>query len=776
MCPSGSCAAAPSSAESRSTFGQSVLDLWAAKSEREFPDGDVVLCFSQEECGGKAPVLGWAARPVDARGDGVTKHRCLGVYVCPEVEAGLCQFRERPRVPRGGRTKYATGGAKAAPEARQDCPKHGLPLALVECSCSWRKALVPDGGWRVEHSGRHQHAVPTPIKAPDPCQRRLERLVQENPEVMPCKTDFGHGSRPPAPDIHPLFADRGTLRHNIRQAKKESTSHFSGVSMAGGGGKKSEDSLFELVREVDDHGLKALMPGCIGLDTEGSLVASSSLGDSKSAAHITFCSPAMKEKIKGASTSFQTDTIEGFVQPVAYLGNIYLTVTPNWDLLMQCQVALMLSTTFGKSARDYRPHFDCLFEHCAGATAGEFVSEFVGNTSDYSNALKNGFLAGMKSEVERRPGGAGFVFSSAELAELYRLCTVHYRRSVERVSNISAVVPPDRKKEFITLAMGLVSFALTFEGLLESCQDLVTRFPLTKNWLAWYLQKERVELCFPAAASLDNAKLERVQKIKPDTNGQEGLGGFIQQLTGHQKLPLRALAEHVVNLCINADRRANLADAGMSLSHGSVGKKRPPEARERGSEKKRGYRPPDKSADLLRKGRGTRKVLFPGTTAMAQAKEPSPAFHLVGQMSNAGNTCFMSSLVQTLSASPLFFQLATAESCCALMSEKCPHPFSSLQRSLLQLEECRRGGEVWRPPAALVDSLSKPPCRDAGFVLGRQQCPSDYITCVLQDLVSATLDASALAGRRGLRSCCPTAVRATSAEARREGRCSLQLG
>ena len=161
------------------------------------------------------------------------------------------------------------------------------------------------------------------------------------------------------------------------------------------------------------------------------LVKSSMGGTESPSVYLSFASPEMLRKVKDASTSFQTDTIEGFVRPVAYQGNIYLTVTSCWDEVMDTQVPLLLTINFGKSAKDYKAHWDVLLSHCRGESADEFLAQFVGNTSDYSDAIKNGFLESINCLLKEK-------FKSDEelgvgdLAQIYRLCKVHYRRSVQR--------------------------------------------------------------------------------------------------------------------------------------------------------------------------------------------------------------------------------------------------------------------------------------------------------------------------------------------------------
>ena len=74
---------------------------------------------------------------------------------------------------------------------------------------------------------------------------------------------------------------------------------------------------------------------------------------------------------------------------------------------------------------------------------------------------------------------------------------------------------------------------------------MVRKYPLTSTWITWYLHKDRAGLIFPACKDMAEEELLIVlQKMKPDTNAQEGLGGFMQSLKDYNKLTLHGLLEH----------------------------------------------------------------------------------------------------------------------------------------------------------------------------------------------------------------------------------------
>ena len=152
----------------------------------------------------------------------------------------------------------------------------------------------------------------------------------------------------------------------------------------------------------------------------------------QSPAHVSLSSREMRKKVSEATTSFQTDTVEGFALPKGFQGNIYLTITSNWDTEMECQVPLLFTINFGKSARDYQAHFDLLMSLCPGENVEDFLQNFVGNTSDYSDAIKNGFVQSIQHTVRSRYNSSKII-EVEDIVGMYRLCKVHYRRSVERL-------------------------------------------------------------------------------------------------------------------------------------------------------------------------------------------------------------------------------------------------------------------------------------------------------------------------------------------------------
>lgn len=689
-----------------------IMDEWASKNPREFPQGDVVIVYDDSECGGPQndPVIGWAAMAVSVsmfqRRMGVKKFACLGVYVCPEQG---CTFRERPKVPRRGDKKYSTGGK--LPPAQKICHVHKCALEHIACKCTWVKSTSEDGKKKVTHFGVHAHPVPQAIKIPPINLKQLERTVKDAPELLPSMLDFGMGARKPAVDIHPYLVNTGSLSHSVKKVKSTSKSVFTGNPISTIGGS-SEDAVFEMLRSLDENPPheSALLPGF-----RSSVVADSCLGGIGRKPFIAFQTASMKEMISSLDCSMQTDTIEGFLEPVKFQGMLNVTVTSVWDSLLDTQAPLSVTILFGKSEQDYKEHWNCVLRNCRGKDAEELISQFPGNTSDYSDALKNGFISSFEHTMSSRHNESRSL-RPVEVATLWRLCDVHYKRSVQRIANISRIVHPERANEFRQLALSLISADHTFDSFMAECMQISSRFPAAKGWLCWYLQAGRVEQCFPACKSLSDSQMTKFKKIKPDTNAQEGLGGFMQALTGYKKLTLRGAIEHLVTFVLGYERKRQYVLQGHDIRYG---KKRPSRAvKKKGEEPKHGYRPPDSARELVTSGFSAQ----PPTLAKYDSSVGVP------QMTNLGSTCYMSCIVQCLLASKVAVEALKRWSVyCVKSHTECSHAVCPLVSLIMNLDNSVSLGAITRPLELLSCARTCIP----PFPVNTQNSPQEFLDKML---------------------------------------------
>lgn len=148
---------------------------------------------------------------------------------------------------------------------------------------------------------------------------------------------------------------------------------------------------------------------------------------------------------------------------------------------------------------------------------------------DFSEAQKQGFIeAFIQIQTEISPNRtAEELRQAAEM--LIKGCGEHYRAGVTRVSNISAVIPPDQKEEFKQVATSLTN-SQSLSEFLEKVEYLLREFPLCKSWLEWWLRHGRI--LFPALAAMD---LSQFYSLPYTTNAQESM---------HHKLYAQAGKHH----------------------------------------------------------------------------------------------------------------------------------------------------------------------------------------------------------------------------------------
>ena len=107
----------------------------------------------------------------------------------------------------------------------------------------------------------------------------------------------------------------------------------------------------------------------------------------------------------------------------------------------------------------------------------------------------------------------------------YRYCSVHFKRNLARVANVSKAIPPTSKNEFKELCLNLLDIE-SFHDFHDQVLKISRKFPDASSWLAWYLDPDRARILFPSCKNLLNLSAQEhhtFEKMKKDTNAQEGL-------------------------------------------------------------------------------------------------------------------------------------------------------------------------------------------------------------------------------------------------------------
>ena len=85
---------------------------------------------------------------------------------------------------------------------------------------------------------------------------------------------------------------------------------------------------------------------------------------------------------------------------------------------------------------------------------------------------------------------------------ILRGCQEHFRAGVTRLSQISGVIPLEKRDAFIQWAVGLLS--VPTEDKFSLCAKLILRdFPKTASWLNWWIQPAHASMLFEAHWKMD---------------------------------------------------------------------------------------------------------------------------------------------------------------------------------------------------------------------------------------------------------------------------------
>ncbi len=556
------------------TTHSSTLDNMMLEFPEVYPNGDITYYIDKVpgDSNKKYPVIGWARQS----SRGVSK--CLGCWVCPRFHEG-CSYRVRPQVPRRG--KQSTGGIPPL-KSDQKCHAHqDAVLVLQECKCKWTvKEDKAESRWNVTHHGTHTHPVPPPNRATHQAKKELRKIILHNPEAKPCQLTTGiSGGKlntvPRVGNIDPKFEHAGYVSKVRQKILKEINKEMTGSEYA----PESLDAVFQFMQQTEER-------------SPGTLLGAEIL---PSRQHVTYASQQMRDLLKTSVTGFTSDTIEGWVDSVYYRGEINVTMTSTWCPILKSQAPVLFSVLLNKSSKSYELHWDYFFKICGEDASGldNFYDSYPGNTSDFSEAIRSAYMNSLDSyclERFRRK------MTDEMKRDVYRYCNVHYLRNVHRVGNVSAVVHPDDRDDFIRIATSLLDID-DFDVFSATVESLYGKFPSLSGWFLWYLQDSRASILFPAVRNLsDHSDQIKFNAMQKNTNPQEGLGGHFQALKNYKKLGLQATLQHIELIIVQYDRRRQLAKEGMETKYARA----TPQEKKIGREKKSQYKAPESAADLLR--------------------------------------------------------------------------------------------------------------------------------------------------------------------------------
>ena len=89
----------------------------------------------------------------------------------------------------------------------------------------------------------------------------------------------------------------------------------------------------------------------------------------------------------------------------------------------------------------------------------------------------------------------------------------------------------------------------TMEEFKSTIDMIQSEFPSTGTWLKWHFDNGRGPLIFRSLAD------DCISGYGYDTNGQEGIGGWIQRTYGLSKPTFKQALQHLVLFCCDTDSK-----------------------------------------------------------------------------------------------------------------------------------------------------------------------------------------------------------------------------
>eukprot|EP00804_Cyclotella_cryptica_P029736 CCRYP_015220-RB/>CCRYP_015220-RB protein AED:0.24 eAED:0.24 QI:2374/1/0.87/1/0/0/8/0/1034 len=558
------------------------IDLFAWANKDVYPEGNVTFVVNE------TPSFGWAFQNRSSGGTKVKSLHCLGVFVCP---VSSCPHRIRPKHPI---RKKGHQGSVPDPHPDSYCQEHLATPIYISCKCRCRVKDNQDGTWTVSHSGSHNHPAPNPVRATRKGLTKLTELLQVNPKMSSIDILKGNDVREGIAKSDLKLGCPDYLKHLKRKIVRQLSTQITGVSYT----YDAPDMFLESLRRIQQN-----FPD---------VIKNSSMGGKDSVTFISLQTTEMARRSVDVSNSKQVDTIMSLSNTLYYQGNLWVTTTSTWDIHLQKQVPCIVTIHTGMSANDYSAHFDSdhqNFEQFKIQVSGDLfqlLMLYPGHTMDMSGALFNGWLQSF-TEMCDRVFRIDEIPSSAVHAIL-RLCTVHFKNNVRRVSRISMCVTPQKASRFRKMCGQLLE-DISFDEFEDIVTLIQSEFPKCRGWLAWYLNQRRAPHLFPACNTSQSNPLtkDRFHSLCQDTNAQEGFGSLLKKWTGKHET-FESLLMNLIQFVKRFDSAMRLQRAGLNQFYGRA--TRANKKRHGKKEPKSNYKAPDTYRDVTmsnKRGRNKRR-------------------------------------------------------------------------------------------------------------------------------------------------------------------------
>ena len=551
-----------------------------------FPDGDVSFVADPPNMKSNGiPHLAHCLRSFDyyrnkTTGEISRKWWCVGVMKCP-VQG--CTFVKKPYKPKSSKIGSQPFAPSNSGIDERECPAHNRRVEWIQCTgsnhpetgesqpCIVVAVKKRNGETVVHHKGKHNHPF-VPDDRPSPAAiQNLENLVRANPNVGAARLAMGTEFSPSLSDQHPAWHNTDRVRELRKHILQKD-----GLRFATG-------ANIQRFRELDMEYFV--------------LEDFTNMFSKSSPTIITMQSPYMRDVLQEASAGFQSDTIEGIIRDPNYVAStVDLHFTTGFDRITGRWVPVLISIVFGRSKESFVPHWDALLAYAIPeeqeiTTWEAFKNHFPGVTCDWSQALGQSYLEVLEQFAHTFPDGESV--QKEDCKPFYRLCGVHFKRSLNRISRNKKYVPEGRKDELDKLVDDLCSES-KFSVFVAKARKIVSQFENLGAWLSWYLHKDRAPSFFPACQNFNSEQYSRFYKfLSSSTNAQESIGGVFQMYFTKplgRKISIDEAIQFSLNFAISYESKRNGALRGLPDKWNSPRKGKRPRSRNDGKPNERAYR------------------------------------------------------------------------------------------------------------------------------------------------------------------------------------------
>ncbi|KXN89732.1 hypothetical protein AN958_05272 [Leucoagaricus sp. SymC.cos] len=440
-----------------------------------FPDGKISRNFTMEQQGkGQKIYFNWAHR-TDGRRTGdpnATEWKngrqsiktCLGILTCGNPDCKII--------------------------ARVGTKDHVLQKQL-EKPCRWGIWFYQNETHGHDRPSHELHVSPEGVA-------KFVKLILQHPEAGPRRLQVG--IRHLDGNVESV-TDYSNVYHNVSRVSKDRREIIGQYTNEGG------DPFFKGMRSFSSAN-----PG---------FIVGSQLGEANI---ICFQTPFMRRQL--LHDGIETAPLNGIVSDAAHKWwkdfNSVLIVSSVYCVTLGRWVPGLISFADGTKTDHFYFHFLVMMRSMSAEASERGIlidDELFANVVDFSRSERKGFInAFVTFQTERGDPRTPEELRRVALT-LLRGCEVHFKSGGQKMSKVSGAVPVHRKKYFLRQVYGLLDVP-DYKTFREQAKHIMQEFPLTDNWLSWWLEEDNASILFKPLREMPE---ELAKTIPNSTNAEESM-------------------------------------------------------------------------------------------------------------------------------------------------------------------------------------------------------------------------------------------------------------